>query len=71
MRTGLILCALLLRACDPGTSPIRPSTHLPAPQQTEQSRRLRFFSGQALPGEFRSLKDLPTIPATFDEESYE
>lgn len=28
----------------------------------------RFYSGYAKPGEFLNLADLPTIPASFDED---
>ena len=52
----------LLGACERRVTEPEPAAppHLTSFQQ-------RFFAGQALPGEFLMLKDLPAIPASFEE----
>ncbi|WP_413043880.1 hypothetical protein [Pseudomonas sp. YJ42] len=42
---------------------VEPQANARAPLTPSQ----RFFAGQALPGEFLTLKDLPPVPASFDE----
>lgn len=60
---GIVVAMIaLLGACDRRVTEPKPAAHphLASPQQ-------RFFAGQALPGEFLMLKDLPVIPASFEE----
>ncbi|VXC73089.1 hypothetical protein [Pseudomonas sp. 9Ag] len=60
---GIVVAMIaLLGACDRRVTEPKPAAHphLASPQQ-------RFFEGQALPGEFLTLEDLPAIPASFEE----
>jgi len=58
-----LLGAALVLACgcqrtDPGSD---------AAHRAEADATQRFFSGQARPGEFQRLQQLPNIPPTFEE----